>query len=209
MEEKRENIKGENANDRIPPEAIEEMIMQAVEENGKELSEKKRKELIEAMRKSFIGGMSVKDAIGLDEQTANQFYRYAYTRYYAGKFVDAMRAFSFLSVLDRKSPRYRMGTAASFHKMKEYRYAAFNYLECANLDRASPIPYYHAADCFMKMDKPLAAFYALYFATSRCGNDPVYAKLKTKCVTMMKALYEKAKAEVAQVQPSSVKTEAA
>lgn len=167
---------------------MEELIAKTVEEEGGKLSEKQKKQQIDALQKVMINGMKPKDAMGFDDNVMEYFYDYAYNLYNSGNFETALKAFQFLHILDPESSRYLFGMAAAHHKLKNYLEATEAYYACTILDASSPMPFYHMSDCFLEMNAPYDAYFVLSSAIERCGSDPQYAQLKSRCEATMTCL---------------------
>ncbi len=77
--------------------------------------------------------------------------------------------------------KYTLGLAGCFHMLKEYGNAAQAYVRCSLIDAESPIPYYHAYDCFMHLNDPVSAAVVLQLAIDKAGDKPLYAVIKQRC----------------------------
>ncbi|NGX43339.1 MAG: hypothetical protein K940chlam7_01634, partial [Chlamydiae bacterium] len=57
----------------------------------------------------------------------------------------------------------------------------------------SPIPHYHASDCYIQMKDPISAIISLEMAVKRSGNKPEYKTLKDRAMMTIESLKEEAK----------------
>lgn len=137
--------------------------------------------------------MPVKDAVGIDDQTAEKVYAQAYQLYNMGKYSDAHTLFSSLILIDVTEPKYILGLAACSHMLKNYDEAAGHYMQCAALDIESPIPYFHAYDCFMEMNDISSAMIALSMTIKRSGEKQEYQDMKNKATVALESLREQVK----------------
>jgi len=72
--------------------------------------------------------------------------------------------------------------------LKEYSTAAELYTVCGLLDSQSPIPHYHASDCYIELgDKP-SAIIALEMAVSRAKDRPEFSRLKDRALMTIESL---------------------
>jgi type III secretion system low calcium response chaperone LcrH/SycD len=86
-----------------------------------------------------------------------------------------------------------MGLAACFHMLKEYKSAAEIYAICGMIDPESPIPYFHASDCYLQMHNSVAAIVTLEMAIKRAGDKPQYATLKDRAALTVASLKQELK----------------
>ncbi|MCB1148940.1 MAG: SycD/LcrH family type III secretion system chaperone, partial [Chlamydiia bacterium] len=131
-------------------------------------------------RNMFEKGMMPKDAMGISDADAENMYAQGYQLYNMGKYKDARHMFTTLSMMDSTEPKYIFGMAASLHMEEKYEAAAKAYLQMAFLSAEDPVPYYHAADCYLKLDETLSALTVLKQAAKRCGSKPEYALMKER-----------------------------
>ena len=173
---------------KITEEDIEKRILEKLEEYGKDLSKEEKELQLEALKKALIQRQEPKEAMGISEENLELMYSQAYTLYQAGNFKEANNFFRMLSFLDRKKARNWHGLAATYHKLGEFERAAESYFAWAVVQKDTPLPYYHASDCFEQMNNKIGAFFALNGAISRCADNPEYAKIKEKCMMMKEKL---------------------
>ena len=137
--------------------------------------------------------MAPKDALGIDDQTVERIYAQAYQLYNMGKYSDAHTLFSSLILIDVTEPKYLLGIAACSHMLKNYEEAAQHYMQCAAMDPNSPIPYYHAYDCFTELGDTSSAMICLSLTIKRSGEKEEYLELKNRATVTLDTLKEQVK----------------
>jgi type III secretion system low calcium response chaperone LcrH/SycD len=135
--------------------------------------------------------MKIQNAIGMSDQIAEGMYGKAYDFYKMGKFQYACQIFKILAQLNPEEPKYFLGLAGCYHNTKDYATAANNYKFCGMIDPSSPIPHYHASDCYIKMDEPLNAILCLEKAIDRCADNPQYQAIKDRSKLSIESLKKK------------------
>ncbi|MBT3394752.1 MAG: SycD/LcrH family type III secretion system chaperone [Waddliaceae bacterium] len=138
-----------------------------------------------------VQGVSPKDALQFTPGMIETIYAQAYTLYNAGKYKDAEEIFRTLIFLDPLQARYHMGLSSSLHRKKEYNEAIKQYIVTSFFDENNPLPYYHAADCFLELNDPDSAQDVLQKAIEACGESAEWQKLKKQMVLMKKAIHDK------------------
>lgn len=172
-------------------EKIDEEIRKTVENSGEALTKKQKEGLVQVLRKVFIDGELPGAAMGFDEDFIKQLYNLAYNRYNLGLYKDADMMFRLLSMLDPTSATFRLGLAATNHRLKNYEVAIMFYFSVLNCNPHDPSPLFYCYDCYMSLDDPFGAYYALTLATKMCEGHPEYKQLQERCQRMMEALEER------------------
>lgn len=131
---------------------------------------------------------SPKEAMGLTDAMVEGIYGQAYRLYNTGKYKEASQLFRVLMMLDPKQPKFMLGLAASFHMLKEYKNAVEIYTICGIIDPDTPIPHYHASDCYIQMKDNISAIIALEMAVSRSGERPEYKMVKDRSLLTIENL---------------------
>jgi type III secretion system low calcium response chaperone LcrH/SycD len=133
----------------------------------------------------------IKDVLPVElranEKTFEECYQKACNLYKTGRYNEALPYLHMLNIGNAKEPRYMMAIAACFHMLKNFQEAAQYYILCGFLSEENPIPFYHLADCYNKLGKPVPALVALNMAHKRC-IDVKYSSLKDRIVLMMDQL---------------------
>lgn len=159
-----------------------QQIRKATEELGTVVGKERTKDFQTAAAKVVHDGMMPKDVMGLSEAMVEGIYGQAYRLYNTGKYKDASQLFRLLIMLNSAEPKYSMGLAACFHMMKDYKNAVSTYSICSVIDPASPIPHYHASDCYIHLNDPASAKIALENAIKNAGDKPEYQTLKDRAL---------------------------
>ena len=174
--------------------ADNEIINTAVEKLGETQSVEMKDSLKGLLSNIFEKGMLPKDAMGMSSNMVEGIYSHAYRLYNTGKYKEASILFRLLILLDPTSPKYPLGLAACFHMVKEYINAASTYMLVSMVDPVSPIPYYHASDCYINLKEVGAAALALEMAIKLSGNLPQYSLIKERSTFTLAGLQEELEA---------------
>ena len=170
---------------KIYEETMENLIEEKLEQFKGKLNKEEVEMQREALKEVYLKGRPPRHAMGISPEFMNILYSFAYNAYNGGKYEDAHNTFSMLNFLEPLTPKYLHGLAASLHKMKKYNEAVETYFTLAMVEGESPIPYFHIADCYEKLENPGGILIGLGGAITRCGEEMKYAKIKQKCYTMM------------------------
>ena len=134
------------------------------------------------------GKVLPKDALNISDQTLEKMYAQAYQLYNLGKYADAQKMFGTLVMLNVTEPKYLFGLAASEHMMKDYETAASHYVKCSMVDVESPIPFYHASDCFIHAKDMGSAMITLHLTVKRCGDKTEFSTMKERAAMTLENL---------------------
>lgn len=163
-------------------------VKKALAEMSKAIGTEVPKEFEAIADKVLKKGSNPRDALGLNDQMIEGIYGQAYRLYNTGKYKDACDLFRLLVMLNPTEQKYTLGMAACFHMMKEYRGAADLYTVCSMLDPASPIPHYHASDCYLQLGDKVSALIALEMAIKRSGERAEFQQLKDRAALTVESL---------------------
>ena len=163
-------------------------IRKATEDLASKVGTEKTKEFQSAAAKVVQGGVMPKDVMGLSDAMVEGIYGQAYRLYNTGKYKDASQLFRLLIMLNTTESKYAMGLAACFHMLKEYKNAISTYSICGVLDPDSPVPHYHASDCYIHLNDPASAILALEMAIKRSGERVEYQTLKDRAMLTIESL---------------------
>jgi type III secretion system low calcium response chaperone LcrH/SycD len=177
----------------------QQQIKKAAGDIGTSANTKDDKDLEAAVRRATRKGSTAKDALGLTDAMVEGIYGQAYRLYNTGKYKDAIQLFRLLIMLNTTEPKYVIGLAACFHMQKEYKSAVDIYSMVSVIDPQSPLPFYHASDCYMQMGDPLSASIALELAIKRAADKPEFKALKERATLTIESL----KKQIAQSQNKS------
>ena len=131
-------------------------------------------------KKMSSAGMMPKELLGLNDAMIEGIYGQAYRLYNTGKYREAGQLFRLLVMLSSTEAKYAMGLAACLHMIKDFKAAVEAYMLCSVIDSTSPIPHYHASDCYIQMKDRLSAIISLEMAKRSCGDKPEYKTLKDR-----------------------------
>lgn len=140
------------------------------------------------MERVIKQGMRPKTALQLSDDVMEGIYGHAYNLYNRGMYSEASHIFRLLILLDPTAGKYLMGLAACLHMMKLYDQAIGMYLLAAALDLKNPLPHYHAADCFIKLDSPGDASLELMETIEVAKKQPQYKVLVERAQLMIESL---------------------
>jgi len=139
-------------------------------------------------KRTFTGNMQIKDVLGLSDEMVEGIYGQAYLLYNTGKYRDASEVFRLLIMMKSTEPKFMMGLAACYHMLKEYDPAASTYILCSVLDPTSPLPQFHASDCYIQMGDKASAIVALEMTIKRAETKPEYQVLKERAAITLEGL---------------------
>jgi len=168
-------------------------IRDAVDKIGSQAGKERGKNFQKIARDVLEKRLLPKNAIGLSDAMVEGIYSQAYRLYNAGKYNDAVQLFRLLIMLNSTEAKYTLGFAACFHMMKKHKPAIDAYTLCSVIDPTSPVPYYHAADCYIQMNDPASAVISLEMAVKRAGETPEFLPLKDRAKMMIKRLKKELK----------------
>lgn len=169
-------------------------IKKAVRETAEFIGTTDGPSFSELTGKSVKSCSSVKDILGVTDESAEGIYGQAYLLYNTGRYRDAGEVFRLLIALNSTEPKYLIGLAACYHMMKEYQSAGSTYNLASIIDPENPIPFFHASDCYLQLGDKASAASMLEMAVKRAVNKPQYATLKQRAEITLDTL----KKEIAQ-----------
>jgi type III secretion system low calcium response chaperone LcrH/SycD len=166
----------------------QQQIKQAARAVGDKVKETAAGNVDKTVKKATKEGKEVKDILGLTDVMIEGMYGQAYRLYNTGKYRDASQIFRLLLMINATEVKYAMGFAACFHMLKEYKGAAAAYTLVSSMDPESPVPFYHASDCYIKQGDLLSATVALEMAIKRAGNKPEFRAIKDRATMTIQGL---------------------
>jgi type III secretion system low calcium response chaperone LcrH/SycD len=169
-----------------------EQAKKAIESLGTGVGKSQGKNIDKLSKDALMQQMMPKNALGLSDAMVEGLYSQAYRLYNTGKYKDASQLFRLLIMIDSAEAKFAMGLAACFHMMKEYMSAISTYSLCGIIDPDSPIPHYHASDCYIQMKDYLSAIISLEMAVKRAGSKPEYQSLKDRAMMTIESLKKEA-----------------
>ncbi len=172
----------------------EQEVKQAAQDIGKSLGGDVLQNLSALVDNVLLQGMPFKDALGVSNAKIEAIYSQAYQMYNSGKFTDAIQLFRLLLVLEPMESKHYMGLAACQHMIKEYENAIKAYGFAGIIDPQTPVPFFHASDCYLQMRDKTSAIIMLDMAVQRAGEHPEYQTLKDRALMMITSLKKEIKA---------------
>ena len=166
----------------------EQQVKKATENVGAGVANEKIEGIKNAIDRASRKGASAKEALGLTDAMVEGIYGQAYRLYNTGKYKEAIKIFRLLLTINATEPKYAMGLAACFHMSKDYKSAVDSYSIASMIDPNSPIPLYHASDCYIKMGDPVSAIVMLETAKKRAGEKPEFKTLKDRVNMTLESL---------------------
>lgn len=163
-------------------------IRKAVQETSEMIGKKKGEGFIAAAGKPTQRANSIKDILGVTDENAESVYGQAYILYNSGRYNDAGEVFRLLIMLNAIEPKYTMGLAACYHMLKEYSAAAAMYNLVTIIDPTTPLPFFHASDCYLQLGDKISAAIMLEMAIKRAANRAEYATLLQRATITLEAL---------------------
>lgn len=167
---------------------VREIIHEAIRQMGPQYSEEEKNQQEEILIKIFEQGLLPCEALEISEAMMEKIYAYAYRLYYSGKYEEANWAFKLLVNLNITEPKYSLGLGACHHKQKNYQWAIEAYLLSSYVDGCSPLPFYHAAECYLQLGEPSCAAMLLSSMVTKMGDTPEFEAIKGKAMLMLEAL---------------------
>lgn len=148
-----------------------EQIKTRLNQSLKKFSPEEIEKCEEVMNKVYLEGMSLREAMGLNEDFVSYLYDHAYTLFKSGKISDARVLFEFLHQLENDNVTYIMAIAACLHREKNYTKAIEMYTFASLIDEESYLPFHHMSDCFIQMNQLGAAIMMLVQVVKRTKED--------------------------------------
>lgn len=131
------------------------------------------------------GEVIVKEELGITDGQMEAMYAVAYNQFQNGKYDDAAKSFSLLSMFDPLEYKYLFGIASCFHMKGDYQAASLYYIVASGLDENDPAPFLHVGECMLAMKDKEGAEEALKLTLSRAGDNPHYAPMRKRAEVML------------------------
>ncbi|MBA3957379.1 MAG: SycD/LcrH family type III secretion system chaperone [Parachlamydiaceae bacterium] len=160
---------------------LDEAIEQAVTKSNPHITPAEKEHQIEMLRRTIEEGRTpTLEDLGLTREMLNNLYVFTSRLYNSGKYEDASSVFAMLALLDDKEFDYPFALASCHHMLKQYSQAISNYMLAFNLDNTNPLPFYHIADCYMQMKKPVHAIHSFDLVEVIAKGQAKYNKIKER-----------------------------
>lgn len=163
-------------------------IKQATSGTGKFVEEKLGADFEKIGAGGAKKGSSIKDILGVSDDSAEAIYGQAYLLYTTGKYRDAAEIFKLLIMMNSIESKYVMGLAACYHMLKEYQSAASTYMLVSAVDGQNPLPYFHASDCYIQMGDKVSAALMLEMTLKKVGDNKKFETLKQRATITLAGL---------------------
>ena len=111
----------------------------------------------------------------LSEQTLQELYELAYGLYISEEYPKSASIFQRITIAKPMVSVYWQGFASSLQMQGKYREALLPWSMCALIDRDSPLPHYHAAECLFSLGENLEGIQAL-LATENRDKEKLFEK---------------------------------
>jgi len=131
--------------------------------------------------------------LGVSDAMMEALYGQAYNLYNTGNYKEAEKLFRTLMMMSAPEPRFTFGLGACLHMMKRYKDASKVYTMLALTDPNNPVPYYHAADCFIHQKDPLSTLMSLNMAIKYAGERPEYRVIRDRALLMREGISKELK----------------
>lgn len=158
---------------------MEDLLNNAINRINPNCNEKEREKYQDIMLQLF-DGKPLSKALGMTPEMLEYLYSYGYRLYNSGNYKNAAIIFAFLTTIFPDKSKYYLALAASLHMQSKFQEAVNMYMEAFYLDMKDPLPFYHISDCYIKMNKPEYAAFALGMVINQASDKPEYAKIKER-----------------------------
>lgn len=174
-------------------EKIKEMIHEMIQKLDLNVSGEDKKKYEEMMVKIFIDQAKPQEVLGFSDEMMEHIYAYGYRLYNLGSYKKASEVFQGLTTYNPQESRYALALGASYHRQKNHRDASRYYLRAGVLDPKDPLPFYYLYDCYTQCGLLGDAYICLQEVIDRAGNNPLYEKIKERCILLQSSLKEEIK----------------
>ena len=149
-------------------------------------------DMAEALAQDVLGqmkeGMTLQDAMGLNDASLEEVYALAYGFYDQGKYKEAVSLFHLLAGASPSTFKYVFGFASCLHQMEIYGDASVGFLVAGTLEPDNPIPAYYALDAFLKMNLLEEAEASAKDVIEICGSKGEFQNLKKRCELILSSI---------------------
>jgi len=132
--------------------------------------------------------LSVGDFLGLTDGIVESIYGQAYRLYNTGKYEEAIEVFRLLLMVRASEPKFALGAAACFHRLKQYKSAIDSYIVMTMIDPETPIPFFHMSDCYIQMGDAISSLTMLQLAIEKAGDKAEFHVLKDRATLTLQGL---------------------
>jgi len=143
----------------------------------------------------YVEGKAPFEAMGLNQNTLNAIYTHGYNMFQTGNIKQAIEIFQFLDFICPQDAKYSFGMASCYHILKDYDNAIKYYYLAGYKDRLGPVPFFHAADCFLQLELYDSAIAALAEVLHRAGDDPLFKHIVQRSKLLLETCKKNLKKE--------------
>lgn len=154
---------------------------------NKEDQEKMESLAFQILEKMQSEGVSLQEAIGMDDKLLEEIYSLAYGYYNQGKYEESVSLFYFLAGISPKTFKFVFGLAASYYQQKDYVNALTGFAISTQIDSENPLSTFYIADCFFKQGFDKEGLEFLDFTIALCADFPKHAALKERSLLIKKS----------------------
>ncbi len=146
-------------------------------------------DIVEILKGAYLG-LTVGDLLNMNPEALEGVYAVAYNFYNVHDYEQAEKLFKYLCFLQSKNYKYLMGLAGCSQATKKYKEAIDLYAQAGIATTLkNPIPFYHAAQCFLKLGNIESAIDSLKaLAIMGDENNVEHKKCKEKAEQLLIAL---------------------
>lgn len=144
--------------------------------------------LVQELKREMLKGRTAREVLELPADEMESIYSLAYQKYRHGEYQKAVDLFRYLMVLDSACFKYILGLAASLHRLEEYQGAANHYLLASFYEPSNPIPYFHGAECYLRLGNTTMAKNGLTLAMTTAGDQEEFRLLKERAALIKSTL---------------------
>ena len=166
----------------------EELIDKQVDKMGAKCAPAEKDQFRQILGDVIMKGMTIMEAIKMPPGLVELIFSYANDLYTAGKYNDANKLYYFVLQLNPKDARFPFAYAASFHKLKKYQDAVTYYIIAANVNPNDPQPWFHCADCYIKLNELNVAKVMLEKTILVCDNSMEYESTKQQASAILSVI---------------------
>ncbi len=166
-------------------------IEEQIKNSPEKLSEEEKEHRRQFLKEIYLEGKSKAEALGIDRQYLEGLYSLGYNFYKNGKYEMAANLFCNLVLLDDKEARYFFAAGATFHRLKDYGSAIGFYNLSTTLDWFNPIPWFHLADCYNRIEHYPNALMSAKNVLNRTKDQSKYFILHQKAEVLYDAIVDR------------------
>jgi len=144
--------------------------------------------LVDLSQRVLDGETTIKAELNLKDEELETMYAVAYNQYANKKYQEALQAFTLLLYFDPLEYKFLLGSAGCLQMMGHLEMALVTYLNASAVDKSSPAPFLHMAECLLKLKDRQGAADALKRAVELSGESPAWAQYRNQAEAMLENL---------------------